>query len=239
MNGRRWRAMLRIGGIGLCAAIAASVVIRTHAAQEVPRVRGEQPAAPAVPVVVAKAERQDVPVYADGIGMVQAYQAVLVRSRVDGTLVSFPVTEGREVKRGEVIAVIDPRPFQAVLDQAMAKKTQDEAQLANARLDLARFAPLVGPGFASRQQYDTQQALVSQFVAAVAGDIASIQAAQLNLSFCYIHPRSMDGLGCDWSILAMSSMPPMQMALFQLLRFARSRLRSLLRKKNCHRSKRT
>jgi multidrug efflux system membrane fusion protein len=178
--------MLWIACVGLCPPLAALVVIRTQAAQDDSQIGSRQPAEPAVPVVVARAARQDVPVYAEGVGMVQAYQAVLVRSRVDGTLVDFPVTEGREVKRGEVIAVIDPRPFQAVLDQAMAKKAQDEAQLANARLDLARFAPLVRPGFASRQQYDTQQALVSQFVAAVAGDIASIQTAQLNLSFCFI-----------------------------------------------------
>jgi multidrug efflux system membrane fusion protein len=90
-----------------------------------------------------------VPIYATGIGTVQAYQSVLVRARVDGTLMQFPVREGQEVKQGDLIAVIDPRPYQAALDQANAKKAQDEAQLANARLDLARYTKLVANNYAS------------------------------------------------------------------------------------------
>ena len=116
----------------------------------------------------------------------QAYQSVLVRARVDGTLMQVPVTEGQDVKQGDLIAVIDPRPYQAALDQANAKKAQDEAQLANARLDLARFKSLSTQDFASRQQVDTQQALVNQDVATVAGDDAAIEAAQLNLGYCFI-----------------------------------------------------
>jgi multidrug efflux system membrane fusion protein len=116
---------------------------------------------------------------------VQAYQSVW-SARVDGTLTQFPVREGQEVKSGDLIAVIDPRPYQAVLDQATAKKAQDLAQLANARADLARFQSLSRQDFASRQQVDTQQALVNQFVAAVAGDTAAIEAAQLNVGYCFI-----------------------------------------------------
>ena len=97
-----------------------------------------------------------------------------------------PVTEGQDVKQGALLAVIDPRPYQAALDTAMAKKQQDEAQLSNAKADLARYDSLVRRDFASRQQLDTQQAMVKQYTAAILGDDAQIEAARLNLSFCYI-----------------------------------------------------
>jgi membrane fusion protein, multidrug efflux system len=141
---------------------------------------------PAVPVIVVKAERQNVPEYADGIGTVQALNSVLIRSRVDGTLMQVPAKEGQEVKAGDLVAVIDPRPFKAALDQAMAKKAQDVAALQNAKLDLGRFASLAKEDFASRQQLNTQQALVAQDTALIQGDEAAIETAQLNLSFCYI-----------------------------------------------------
>jgi multidrug efflux system membrane fusion protein len=139
-----------------------------------------------VPVDVAKASRQDVPVWLRGLGTVQAYYSVQLRPRVDGTLTQVPVTEGQDVKQGGLLAVIDPRPYKATLDAAMAKKQQDEAQLANAQADLVRYDSLVRKDFASRQQLDTQQAMVKQFTATLAGDDAQIEAAQLNLSFCYI-----------------------------------------------------
>ncbi len=147
-----------------------------------------QPAAPtlAVPVSTAKSERQDVPVWLRGLGTVQALNTVTVRTRVDGTLDKFPVTEGQLVKQGTLLAVIDPRPYQAALDQAVAKKAQDDAQLVNAKLDLQRYANLAKQDFASRQQVDTQVALVNQFAAALKGDEAAIEVAQLNFSFCYI-----------------------------------------------------
>src|SRR5208282_5938279 len=112
--------------------------------------------APAVPVSTAKSERQDVPVWLRGLGTVQALNTVTVRARVDGTLDKFPVTEGQLVKQGTLLAVIDPRPYQAALDQAVAKKAQDDAQLVNAKLDLQRYANLAKQDFASRQQVDTQ-----------------------------------------------------------------------------------
>ncbi len=141
---------------------------------------------PAVPVSTAKSERQDVPVWLRGLGTVQALNTVTVRARVDGTLETFAVTEGQLVKQGTLLAVIDPRPYKAALDQAAAKKAQDEAQLANAKLDLQRYFSLAKKDFASRQQVDTQNAMVNQFTAALKGDDAAIEAAQLNLSFCYI-----------------------------------------------------
>jgi multidrug efflux system membrane fusion protein len=141
---------------------------------------------PAVPVTVTSAVRRDVPIWLRGLGTVQAYFAVQLRPRVDGTLTQVPVKEGQDVKQGDLLAVIDPRPYQAALDAAVAKKQQDQAQLSNAQADLSRYASLVRQDFASRQQLDTQQAMVKQFAAAILGDDAQIEAAQLNLSFCYI-----------------------------------------------------
>lgn len=140
----------------------------------------------AVPVSVAKVTRQDVPIWLRGLGTVQANYSVQLRPRVDGTLTEVPVKEGQDVRKGDLLAVIDPRPYKATLDAAMAKKQQDEAQLANAQADLARYASLVRKDFASHQQLDTQQAMVKQYTAAIAGDEAQIETAQLNLSFCYI-----------------------------------------------------
>jgi multidrug efflux system membrane fusion protein len=141
---------------------------------------------PLVPVSTARVTRQDVPIYLKGLGSVQAFSSVLVRARVDGTLMQFPVTEGQEVKQADLIAVIDPRPFQAALDAAMAKKGQDDAQLSNAKLDLQRYSSLAKQDFASHQQVDTQQSQVSQFTATIAGDDAAIEMAKLNLSYCFI-----------------------------------------------------
>jgi membrane fusion protein, multidrug efflux system len=141
---------------------------------------------PLVPVAAARVVRQDMPVYLRGLGSVQAFNAVVVRARVDGTLMQVPVTEGQEVRQGDLVAVIDPRPFQAALEAATAKKTQDEADLANAKRDLARYLSLEQKSFASHQQVDTQQALVNRLIAMIAGDEAAATNARLNLSYCYI-----------------------------------------------------
>lgn len=146
----------------------------------------QAPQQPAVPITVTKAVRKDVPIWLRGLGTVQAYYAVQLRPRVDGTLTQVPVKEGQDVKQGDLLAVIDPRPYQAALHSVAAKKQQDQAQLSNAQSDLARYASLVRQDFASRQQFDTQQAMVKQFSAALLGDEAQIETAQLNLSFCYI-----------------------------------------------------
>jgi multidrug efflux system membrane fusion protein len=140
----------------------------------------------AVPVTVTRAAKQDVPIWLRGLGTVQAFYAVQLRPRVDGTLTQVPVKEGQDVKHGDLLAVIDPRPYQAVLDAAVAKKQQDQAQRANAQADLSRYDLLVRRDFASHQQLDTQQALVKQLSATLSGDDAQIEAAQLNLSFCFI-----------------------------------------------------
>jgi multidrug efflux system membrane fusion protein len=141
---------------------------------------------PAVPVQVAVATRQDVPVLLRNIGVVQPYQSVLVRARVDGTLNEVLFTEGQDVKPGDILAQIDPRPYAAALAQAQAKKGADEAQLANAKADLTRYTNLAHSDFASRQQVDTQNAMVAQFQANIMGDEAAIATARLNLDFTNI-----------------------------------------------------
>jgi multidrug efflux system membrane fusion protein len=144
------------------------------------------PPSPAIPVSVAKVVRKDVPVLIRALGTVQANYSVLLRTQVDGKLLQVPVTEGQDVKKGDVLAMIDPRPYQAALDAALAKKQQDEALLANAKADLARYTALARRDFASRQQVDTQQAQVNQYTAAIAGDAAVVETAQVNLGFCAI-----------------------------------------------------
>jgi multidrug efflux system membrane fusion protein len=166
--------------------LAAALVLLTGASlflapRSIAQPSGPGASLPAIPVSTTKSERQDVPVWLRGLGTVQALNTVTVRARVDGTLDKFPVTEGQLVKQGTLLAVIDSRPYQAALDAAVAKKAQDDAQLANARLDLQRYSNLAKNDFASRQQVDTQVAMVNQFTAALKGE-----TAQLNLSFCYI-----------------------------------------------------
>jgi membrane fusion protein, multidrug efflux system len=183
MTHRRGRAA-RLLGLGAPVALAAVLLAVRHAAAQ--PAAAPAPTPPGVPVQVAETARADVPVFVRGIGTAQAFQSVLVRARVDGTLDRINFTEGQEVKPGDVLAVIDPRPYQAALSQAMAKKTADEAQLANYRRDLLRYADLAKNQFASRQSVDTQGAQVLQGQANVQGDDAAIAQAQLNLGFTQI-----------------------------------------------------
>ncbi len=143
-------------------------------------------ASQAVPVEAATAERKDFPVVLENLGQVAAYNTVTVKARVDGQVMLIAFKEGQMVKEGDLLAEIDPRPFQAALDQAEAKKRQDEANLANAKLDLARYTTLVKQSFASQQQFDTQTALVGQLTAQIAADTASIDAAKTQLSYTKI-----------------------------------------------------
>ncbi len=137
----------------------------------------------AVPVLAVKVSQRDVPIYLDGLGTVQAFNFVTIRVRVDGQLVKVAFNEGQDVKTGDLLLQIDPAPYRAALAQAVAKKAQDEAQLANARLDLKRNADLVAKKIVSQQVYDTQVALVNQLDATVKADQAAIDAAQVNLDY--------------------------------------------------------
>ncbi len=141
---------------------------------------------PPVPVTVVPAARKDIPILLRNIGAVQAGQTAAIRPRVDGTLEAVFFTEGQEVKRGDLIARIDPRPYQAVLDQALARKAATEASLANARLELARSTDLARSQFASRQAVDTRAAQVAQLEAQLKADEAAISAARVNLDYTAI-----------------------------------------------------
>lgn len=142
--------------------------------------------APAIPVQATAATRRDVPLYLIGLGTVQAFNTVTIKTRVDGELQKVAFTEGQDVKAGDLLAQIDPRPFQATLDQATAKKVQDEAQLANAKVDLQRFASLATRDFATKQQLDTQKALVAQLEAQIEGDQGAIDSARTQLDYATI-----------------------------------------------------
>jgi membrane fusion protein, multidrug efflux system len=142
--------------------------------------------APALPVTVAAAQRRHVSVYLTGLGNVVAFNRVTVHVRVDGELEAVNFVEGQDVKQGDQLAQIDPRPFQAQLDEAEAAKARDEAHLANAKLDLERYTSLVAKDYATRQSVDTQQALIAQLEATIRGDQAAIENAQTQLSYTSI-----------------------------------------------------
>lgn len=142
--------------------------------------------APAVPVSAAVASRRDVPVYLEGLGNVQAYNSVTIRPQVDGQLRQIAFKEGQELHAGDLLVQIDPRTYQAALDQAQAKRAQDQAQLTNARTDLVRYTGLVEKNYVARQQLDTTRALVNQLEAAVQGDDAAIENARVMLGYTTI-----------------------------------------------------
>ncbi|MGB7259958.1 MAG: efflux RND transporter periplasmic adaptor subunit, partial [Pseudolabrys sp.] len=139
-----------------------------------------------IPVTVSTVQNSDFPVYLNGLGTVQPYDTVTVRSRVDGQVVKVEFRQGQMVNEGDLLVQIDPRPYQAALEQAQAKKGQDEANLKNAQLDLKRYSTLAENDFASRQQLDTQQAKVEQLIAQIKGDQATIDNADTQLSYTSI-----------------------------------------------------
>ncbi|MFL5066741.1 MAG: efflux RND transporter periplasmic adaptor subunit [Xanthobacteraceae bacterium] len=174
--------------VGSLVAVAGAVVIAAQSQQQRQffgkRGRGA-PDAP-VPVLAAQAKLADVPVYLDGVGTIKALNTVTVRPQVDGKLMRILFKEGQDVERGYVLAEIDPITYQALFDQVTAKKAQDEAQLANARLDLERYNRLVASNSATRQQADTQKAMVAQLEAQVKLDQAAIDNAQAILGYTKI-----------------------------------------------------
>lgn len=141
---------------------------------------------PAIPVQTAVVAQSDVPIYFDGLGTVQAFNTITVTTRVDGQLQRVNFVEGQDVKAGDVLAQIDPRPYKATLDQAISTKAKDEALLANARLDLKRYETLAPQNFTSKQTLDTQKSLVAQLDAQVKMDQASIDFAATNLDYTTI-----------------------------------------------------
>ena len=146
----------------------------------------EAPARPSVPVTVGKAVKRDLQTYLEALGTVQAYNTVTIRAQVDGQLTKLAVKEGQEVKVGDLLFEIDARPYQAAYDQAAAKKAQDQAQLANAKLDLQRYTQLAEKNYVAHQQLDSTQAQVAQLDAQVKGDEAAMAAAKVTLGYTMI-----------------------------------------------------
>ncbi len=178
---RRWYAAA-LAGAGIAAiGLGASLVLREPPASAAP-----PPAAFAVPVVTDVAKAADVPEELVGIGNVQALYAVTVRAQVTGYLQSVNVAEGQIVKKGDLIAVIDPRPFQAALDMARAQKARDEANLVAAERDFERYKVLAKHEFQSWQNVDDQQGTVGALRASIQADEAAIEQAALNFSFAHI-----------------------------------------------------
>src|ERR1700744_2232354 len=152
-----------------------------HSANQAAALAAAQKKAPAVGVTIGTVEKADFPVYLTGLGTVQGFNTVLVRTRVDGQIDKIAFKEGQIVNQGDQLVEIDPRPYQATLDQAKAKKAQDQANLANANLDLQRYTQL--GEFATRQQTDTQRSTVQQLTAQIAADQAAIDNAQTQLDY--------------------------------------------------------
>jgi len=164
--------LIIVGGLGY-------IVWTTFKSQGPRNARPDLP----VPVLAATPQRKDVPVYLDGVGSVRALNTVTVRAQVDGKLTSINFKEGQDVQQGDVLAEIDPVIYQAQYDQAVAKKAQDEATLANARIDLVRYQQLAQTNAGPKQQADTQKALVDQLVAQVRQDQAAIDNAWATLGY--------------------------------------------------------
>lgn len=141
---------------------------------------------PSVPVVATAAQQHDVPIYYDALGTVMALNTVSIRAQVNGQIVSIDFRQGQDVKKGDLLAKIDPAPFQATLDQAIAKKSQDQATLIDAEKDLVRFRTLVVRNAETQQNVDSQQAKVDQTKAMIDADQAAIEAAQTQLNYTSI-----------------------------------------------------
>ncbi len=182
-RGRMWRRLATLLCVLATIGIGAAIWYWPVTAPEKKAGGRGRDAAQVIPVVEAPAMKRDVPVWLDGLGTVQAFQTVTVKSMIDGPLVAVSFKEGQDVRAGDVLAKIDPRVYQAALDNAVAKKALDEANLANVRLDLARYQKLVATNYATQQQADTAKALVAQLEAQVRQDQAQIDTAQTQLSY--------------------------------------------------------
>src|SRR6267154_3181981 len=176
-------------------------------------------APPPVPVVAGVVAQHDVPIYLAGVGTVIAFNTVIVHSQIQGQIVSINFTEGQTVHTGDLLAQIDPRPYQAQLDQVTATRARDQAQLVNAQANLARYTQLGDKGWATPQLVETQNAQVAQLQAAIKADEALIEAANVQLSYTkltapidgvvgirqidignIIHPTDANGLVVDTQV---------------------------------------
>ena len=181
---RRLRRLVWFVGVAAIVSLAVVVLWRRSFSQPAHAVVVAPP--PAVQVSVADAARRNVPIYLTGLGTVQASNMVALHAQVDGKLQEVLFTEGQMVHKGDILAKIDPRLYQAAFDQAKAKKAQDEALLVSAEKDLARFKGLALKGFETQQNIDQQQAKVDQLKAAIEADTAAIESAQTQLDYTTI-----------------------------------------------------
>ena len=179
-------ACLLVAAIGIGAHLVRRGVVPAEASRAGP---------PPIPVSIAAASRRDVPIHLTGLGTVQATFTVGIHSQVDGKLLDVFFKEGQHVKKGDVLAKIDPRLFKASLDAALAKKAQDEAQLASYQKDMARFQTLGNKGYETQQNLDQQLAKVDVAKASIAADEAAIETAQTNLDYTDIRAPSDGRVG--------------------------------------------
>lgn len=181
--------------IGLCIALGTGYAA---APRNWPSGTAASPRSPArqqadLPVIAAQAEARNVPIILRGLGTVTAFNTVSVKSRVQGNITEVNFREGQEVKAGDLLFQIDPRPYQATLDQAQATLAKDQANLANAQKDLGRYADLLKRDFAPEQQFATQQATVSEDQSATKSDQAQVDAARLDVEYASIR-SPIDGV---------------------------------------------
>ena len=179
---RRWWLWLLVLGAAL---IAVLLIVRWQT-QRSAAAKARETGPPTVPVVVASARKGEIPVYLNALGSAAPFNTVTVRSRIDGQLLKVSFQEGQFVRQGDSLAEIDPKPFEVQLDQARGQLARDEAQLANAKLDLARYQTLSAQGVIPRQQLDTQAASVRQFDGVIQADQAQINNAKLQITYCHI-----------------------------------------------------
>jgi multidrug efflux system membrane fusion protein len=187
------------GGVFVAASAAVGVVpqLRGYVWPEVKAADAPAPpVAPGIPVTAGTVAAQDVPVFLNGIGSVQPYNMVTIKSRVDGQIVKVNFTEGQEVKAGDPLVEIDPRSYKAAFDLAVATQEKDQANLTNAQANYARDAAIVNNNLAvTRQQFDNDKAAVAVDQALVDGDKAQVEAAQVNLDYCSIQAPISGRLG--------------------------------------------
>jgi len=187
------RVILLIAGVLAVAAVAFLVHRSTSQKKEGAQRQQAQAANRAIPVVATPVQKRDVPIYLDGLGNVTAFRTVTVRSQVDGRLDQVLFKEGQQVRKGELLARIDPRPFQNQLKQAQGALARDRAQMAAAKVNLERFKTLAQKKLIAAQQADDQAALVGQLAGAVEVDQGQIDAARLNLDYASIR-SPIDGV---------------------------------------------
>ena len=196
------RSVVAIIGLGLLGASDYAVAVSSMPKQ--PNNTGATPKP--VPVAAVKAAARDVPIILRGLGTVTAFNSVALRSRVEGAINKVNFREGQIVHAGDLLIQLDPRPYQAALDQAKANLARDQATLANAKTDLVRYSDLLKRNFAPEKQVTTQQTTVAQGEAAAQSDAAAVQAAQLNVDYAAV--RSTSAISCRRTASRISSRSP-------------------------------